>query len=85
MYSRQVKQVAIEDSMESLPTTSRVVGGGHEIGHTVDGRNPKQPPGMVLKPCIIMGYYDIQLVQDFLHQQYDTNPNFMHFYIYVSI
>ena len=25
--------------------------------HTVDGRNPKQPPGMVLKPYKIMEYY----------------------------
>ncbi len=29
--------------------------------HTVDGRNPKQPPGVYKTP---------QLVQDFSHQQY---------------
>ena len=35
---------------------------------TVDGRNPKQPPGMY-KTLWIMGYLLYQLVQDFFHQQ----------------
>ena len=36
--------------------------------HTVDGRNPKQPPGMY-KTLWIQGYLLHQLVQDFFHQQ----------------
>ena len=40
-------------------------------GHTVDGINPRQPPGMVLKPVVHDGInYQPQLVQDFFHQQY---------------
>ena len=35
----------------------------------VDGRHPKQPPGMY-KTFQIMGYTAFQLVQDFFHQQY---------------
>ena len=27
------------------------VSGGAVLNGTVDGRNPKQPPGMVIKPC----------------------------------
>ena len=40
--------------------------------HTVDGRNPKQPPGTVLKPCNNGINYQPQLVQDFFHQQYNS-------------
>jgi len=42
-----------------------------ESGDTVDGRNFKQPPGMLKKAC---KYSDViylyQVVQDFFHQQY---------------
>ena len=38
-------------------------------GPTVDGRNPA-PPGMY-KTLQTMGYLPYQLVQDFVHQQYD--------------
>ena len=38
--------------------------------HTVDGRNPKKPPGMY-KTLIFFGInYQPQLVQDVSHQQY---------------
>ncbi len=37
--------------------------------HIVDGRNPKQPPGM-FKTMYIMGHLPYQLLQDFFHQQY---------------
>ena len=42
---------------------------GPTIGDTVDGKNPKQPPGMY-ETLKIMGTTTYQLVQDFFHQPY---------------
>ena len=41
---------------------------------SVDGRHPKQPPGMY-KTLQIMGYSPYQLVQDFFHQPYVHEKN----------
>ena len=42
--------------------------------HTVDGRNPKQPPGMVIKPCKSWEIYHLNWWSpDFSHQQYEMH------------
>ena len=46
--------------------------GKKELIDTVDGRNPA--PGDMEKLPLFRGFYTSQVVQDFFHQQYDTNP-----------